>query len=53
MGIYLRGLCLGMPSHGFKVGWNVCATIERSGFDSRRVRLSVCNGIHDLVLLVI
>jgi hypothetical protein len=26
---------------------------ERSGFDSRRVRLSVYNGIHDLVLLVI
>jgi hypothetical protein len=27
--------------------------LKRSGFDSLDVRLSVCNGIHGLVLLVI
>ena len=41
MGIYWCGLCLKTPNHGSKVGWNVCATIERSGFDSHSGRLSV------------
>ena len=53
MGIYLCGLCFRMPSHGSKVGWNVCAIIWAVW-----VRFLLCpferyNGIHDLVLLVI
>ena len=47
------GFSIGTPSHGSKVSWNVCTTIK-----TVRVRFPLCpfercNGIYDLVLLVI